>query len=66
MATRILYPTFRRLVRHLNTWLSRNQGEMVRLCAITEPNLTQLQNLRAALDAIAGDHSAWPPYNSVP
>ena len=62
MATRFWYPTFMRLGTRLLNYLNKHQRDMVALNNITDPELTQLNNLATALDVVFGKTSTFPPY----
>lgn len=64
MATKFYYPAFRKRVEELSNFLHRHQADMVDLNNITDPQLTQLNDLGTALDVIVKS-AAWPKYREL-
>jgi hypothetical protein len=65
MASPFHYPTFRKRTEEYYRYLARRKRDLIELNDITEPHLTQLNNLFNALQVVAtGD--GWPKYREQP
>lgn len=62
--TRFWYPTFYRLVRKLNRFMDNHQQELVAFNQITGDQLTELNALGTALQAIVKD-PGFPKYRET-
>jgi hypothetical protein len=59
------YPTFRRRTEAFYRYLARRKADLIRINGITDPQLTQLNTMLTAVEAVAtGD--GWPKYGEQP